>query len=365
MDWTDTGYAYLVEVLVVSQTNVDNTLGILRGFVLQGATVTENYYSDSRVQAKLSTIVAEGESDGYIDNARLRINITIPYRNWFKEFVTGYVTNISEKSEHGYTKRDYTIEGTLWGLLNHKISAPISIGNGTKRNYIWKSLLGTQTKMQYTADGAPDKTFTVASPIIYEVGSNLSTVLFELASGDTRMDNNGHGTVVLKSYTEPSKSEATRTIDFSDMRGLALYPLEMSSSKWEAPGRAIVTSTVSKTDDDGNTTQEVIAGYYDAPDSNFTSLATRGWLNARSDAYTGVSENPTAAELKKEAERNWKNSQGKYRTWTAGSVFADYHAGEVVNLVLNDAKKSTVKVLIQSVRTDLKAFTQELTMKEV
>lgn len=365
MDWTDTGYEYVIEVLVVSPMNVDETLGVLQGVVGQGATVTENYYSDSRVQAKLSTIVSEGESDGYIDNARLRINIMIPSRNWFEEFVTGYVTNISEKSEHGYTRRDYTIEGTLWGLLNHKISVPVTIGNGVKRNKVWKDLLGTLTKMQYTAEGAPDRTYTPSSPIVYEVGTNLSTVLFGLASGDTRMDTNGHGVVTLKAYTEPSKREADRTVDFSDMRGLALYPLEMSSTKWEAVGRAIVTATVSKTDSEGKTTQEVISGSYDAPASNFTSINKRGWLNARSDSYTGVSENPSTTELANEAKKNWESAQGKYRTWTAGSVFANYHAGEVINLVLNTPQKTTVKVLIQSVRTDLEAFTQDLTMKEV
>lgn len=363
MDWTDTGYAYVVEVVTVDPTNVDNTTGVLKGFILQGCSVTENYYSDSRVQAKISTVVSEGESDGYKDNARLRIHLLIPSRNWFEEFVTGYVTNISEKSEHGYTRRDYTIEGTIWGLLNHKVNAPITVGAGTHRNTVWKSLLGSQTKMQYKVDGAPD--YVYAQPTIYEVGTNLGTVLFQLASGDARMTTNGHGLVVLQKYTDPSKSEVDRVIDFSDMKGLALYPLEMSSSKWEAPGRAVVTATVSKTDSDGKTTQEVISGSYDAPASNFTSINQRGWLNGRVDSYTGVSDNPSKSELAAEAKKNWEAQQGKYRTWTAGSVFADYHAGEIATLILNDSKKSSIKVLIQSVKTDFESFTQDLTMKEV
>lgn len=362
MDWTDTGYSYLVEVLVVDPNNVDITLGILKGFVLQGASVTENYNSDSRVQAKVSTIVSEGESDGYEDNARLRIVISIPSRDWVEEFVTGYVTNISEKSEHGYTRRDYTIEGTMWGLLNHKIDAPVVIGKGYKLIKVWKSLMAL-TKMQYTASGAQDYTFS--QPTVYEAGTNLSTVLFEVSSGYDRMENTGHGVVALKTYLEPSKREVDRTIDFADMRGLSLYPLEMTSTKWEAPGRAIVTATVSKTDDDGKTTQEVIVGSYDAPTNHHTSISVRGWLNARSDSYAGVSENPTKSELSAEAKKNWENAQKKFRTWTAGSVFADYHAGEVLNIVLNDEKKSIVKVQVESVRTDLEAFTQDLTMKEV
>lgn len=361
MDWTDTGYAYLVEVLVVDQNNVDIVLATLKGFTLQGATVTENYNSDSRVQAKVSTIVDEGASDGYVEHGRLRLNLLIPSRDWSEEFVTGYVTNISEKTEHGYTRRDYTIEGTIWGLLNHKIVSPIVVGKGYKLIKGWKSLMGSLTKMQYNTSDAQDHAFVKET--VYEVGTNLSTVLFEMSSGYNRMEVSGHGTVLLVKYIKPANREATRTIDFTDPRCLAKLPVELSSSKWEAPGRAIVTATVSKTDSEGKTTQEVIAGYYDAPTSHHTSIVNRGWLNARSDAYTGVNENPSKNDLKAEAKENWQQSQSKYRSWTIPTVFADYHAGDVVNVIFPD--NSVVKVLVESVRTDFEAYTQDLTVKEV
>ena len=362
IDWTDTGYSYLVEVLVVNQTNVDLVEGVLEGFVYQGATVTENYNSDSRVQAKISTIVREGTSDGYKKHCRLRIVLSIPSRNWSEEFVTGYVTNITEKTEHGYTKRDYTIEGTMWGLIEHKIVSPIIIGKNAGLLKIFSDTMKL-TKMQFTTSKAQQRIFTKET--VYEVGTNLSTVFFELASGTNRLDNTGHGVVELKKYVEPSKREADRTVDFYDLRGLMLHPLELTSTEWEAPGRAIVTATISDTDSKGKTTQKVVAGYYDAPASHHTSLATRGWLRARTDVYNGVSETPSKSELNNEAKKNWEKSQSKFRTWKASSVFADYHAGEVLNLVLDDSNTSTVKVLVESVRTDFETFTQDLTMKEV
>ena len=362
MDWTDTGYEYLVEVLVVSQTNVDEIKGVLKGFVYQGATVSENYNSDSRVQAKVSTLVPEGTSDGYIDNCRLRIVVTIPSRNWSEEFVTGYVTNISEKSEHGFTRREYTIEGTIWGLINHKVNSPVTVSKGGKLFKLFTSLMAL-TKMQYSYSNGQEYTF--ARTAVYEVGDTISHILFDATSGHNRLDTNGHGVVELRKYIEPSKREADRVVDFYDVRGLMMHPLDMTHTKWEAPGRAIVTATVSVEDEKGNTTQKVVYGSYDSPASHFSSLATRGWLSARSDAYTGVHENPDKAELNKEAQKNWENSQKKYRTWTASSVFADYHAGEVLELILNDENKTTVKVLLEGVRTDFEKFTQELTMKEV
>lgn len=367
MEWDDTGYFYLVDVNMVSQTNVDNTLGALSGVVLSGLSITENYNSDSRVQAKLSTVVKEDESDGYVANSRLRIILTIPDRGWHEELVTGYVSDIQESYDSGYVKRDYTIEGTMWGLLEHKIKSPIIISKGAKMVKVWTTLMQTQTRMQYTATNARDKVF--ANTIVYEAGSNLSTVLFEISSGYSRMDVDGHGRVVLEKYTAPSSRTASRILDYTDIGGLTLYPLTKSSSEWEMPGRAIVTANVSVKDDDGKTTQQVVVGSYDAPSGHATSIGVRGWLRARSDSYSGSSENPSKSELDAVAEKNWKNAQNKGISWTAQSVFADYHAGNVLTLITpSDYANGNVtghKVLVESVRTNLEAFSQDLTLKEL
>ena len=365
MDWTDTGYTYLVEVAVVSQTNVDEVIGYLRGVGLSDASISENYYSDSRVQAKISTIVKEGESDGYIDNARLRILVLIPSRDWSEEVVTGYVTDISENTERGCTKRQYTIEGTIWGLLDHKISAPIAIAKGATLVATWTSIMGQLTRMQYTTTKAQDHTYDFPSPVIYEAGAGLATILFEILLDYDRMETTGHGVVSLEKYTSPLKREASRIIDFSSPITLSLYPLKRDVDKWEVPGRSIVTATISKTDSNGNATQEVMVGAYDAPSSHFASMATRGWLKVRSDTYSGQNDNPTKDELNTIARKNWEAEQEQHGvTWSCSSVFADYHAGDVVTLI-SPYTKTGVKALIKSVQTDLGSFTQELTLKEV
>lgn len=367
MDWTNTGYSYLVEANVVSQTNVDNTLGSLSGVVLDGLTVTENYNSDSRVQAKISTVVADTKSDGYIDNARIRIILSIPERSWHRELITGYVSNIQETTQNGYTKREYTVEGTIWGLLEHKMNTSVVIGKGAKMINVWTTLMRTQTRMQYSATNAQDKTF--GNNAVYEPGTELSKILFEVSSGYNRMVVDGHGIVLLVKYTTPSSQKPSRVIDYHDVDGLALYPLSYSSSKWEAPGRAIVTANVSTTDSNGKTTQQIIAGYYDAPSSHYTSIVNRGYLRARSDSYSGVSEKPTQTELNDIAKKNWQNNVDKGIAWTCSSVYADYHAGDVCTLITPGDYSSNNfvghKVLLQSVQTNLQSFTQDLTMKEV
>lgn len=368
MDWTDTGYTYDVGVVMVHQTNVDNTLGSLSGVQLSSITITQNYYSDSRVSAKVVTTVPESSTDGYIDDARLRIILTIPEKSWSEELITGYVSDIDEDHNKGYVTKTYAIEGTIWGLLNHKTKAPITIGKGSKMLDVWRALMHEQTKMQYDTTGAQDHSFS--NTVIYEAGSDLSTVLFEISEGYSRMDVNGHGRVTLKKYTAPSKITPTRLIDYNSLISLTMLPLGRTVTKWEAPGRAIVTATVSNTDDTGNSSQEVIVGYYDSPKTHPTSIEKRGWLLARADSYNGSSEKPSKSELDALAKKNWESAQDKGITWEGSSVFANYKAGEVATLIApvswkSNSKIESHKVLVQSVTTNLSTMTQDITLKEV
>lgn len=368
IDWTKTGYSYDIVVNVVHQTNVDDVLGMLSGVQLSGMTVTSKYYSDSRDQAKLTTIVPEGESDGYIKNARLRIVMSIPSRFWSEELITGYVSDVDTVVESGYTKRTYTIEGTLWGLLEHKTNSAITIGSGAGLIKTWRNLMEGQTRMQFDTSRAQDHSFS--STIVYEAGTVLATLLFEISSGYDRMTNDGHGRVILAKYTEPSNMTPEKVIDYKDTIGLSMAPLSANDASYESPGEAIVTANISTKDpnDENKTIQTVVVGHYRAPDSHPTSIATRGFMRSRSDSYNGSGNNPTKDELNGIAEKNWKANQDKGITWTVSSVFADYHAGEVVTLVAPygfEGSDYSHKVLISEVQTNMDYLTQDLTLKEV
>lgn len=405
MNWDDTGYEYDVSVVVVHQTNIDAVLGSLKNVKVDSISITENYYSDSRIQAKVETVTKIGESDGYVANGRLRIILTIPeivgspelyfehgiinvvndsdiidtedefyggvIRNihktqWSEELITGYVSDIHEKEEHGCIIRSYTIEGTMWGLLNHKTNKQITIGKGTYLVNIWTSLMKL-TKMQYVTSNAQNHKF--GSTVIYEAGDTLSTILFEVSSGYNRMDNNGHGAIVLERYVSPANQTPSKTIDSDDVHGLSIAPYEHGRNDWENPGRAVVTATT-QVIKKGKTTQKVIVGYYDAPSTDKTSINTRGYLIGRTDTYVGTSKNPTKSELNAVAKTNWQNAQKDTGgEWTFSSIFRDYHAGDVVNFIApgdpKNPKRTVHKCLISSVNTNLGEMSQSLTLKEV
>lgn len=360
MDWYQTGYSYHVDVAVVSPTNVFTTLGLLTGVQLDNCTINDNYYSDSRVQAKVVTVVKDGKSDGYIANARLKIVLSIPSRGWIEPLVTGYVSDIAESKDHGYIKRTYTIEGTIWGLLDHVLKDPVTIGKGAKLINIWTSLMSGQTKMQYDTTGAQDHSYK--NTILYEAGTKLGTLLFELSESYDRMDTDGYGVVTLKKYVAPADRGVDRVVFFNQFKNLTLPQTGNTSSEYDNPGRVVVTASVS-IEKDGKTTQQVVVGSYDAPSSDKNSIEVRGYLKGTTESYSGVSENPSKSELNTVAKKKYTENQSSGREWDASSVFANYKAGEVIMYVHANLEES--KCLVKTVNTNLATMTQDLTLKEV
>lgn len=360
MNWEKVGYSCDIGVNVISPVNVNNVLGSLRNVTLDDCKVSEQYYSDSRVQATVSTLAKSGTSDGYVNNGRLRIILSIPSRNWSRELITGFVSNKKESYENGYVKRTYTIESSLWGILNHKVSSTITIGKGSKLISIWSSLLKNHTRLQYDTSKAQDRSFN--SVLIYEPGSLLSDVLFDISDGYSRMDVTGHGVLTLVKYTPPAKRSATRTLNYDDPRTLSINELSRESNEWSVPGRAIVTSTIS-VKQNGKSTQQVIAGSYDAPTTHFSSIAQRGYLIARSDNYNGTSDSPSIKELNAVARNNWEDSLDKEIYWDAESYYADYHAGDIITLVPTNLTGR--KCLVTGTEINLNEMVQTLRLKEV
>ena len=366
-DYGNTKYGVSISAVLVNQTNIREVLGSLKNIVADSVTITENYNSDSRVQAKLSTITKADQSDGYIPYSRIRIIMSVPAKQWSEPIMTGYVSDIEEHMENGYVQRTYSIEGTLWGLLDHKLYNSIVISKGAKLLTVWTSLIKKCTKMQCDITGAKNCTF--GNTVVYEPGTELSTILFEVSSGYNRMDVDPFGAITLRPYVSPSKKPVSRTINYKDLKGFAIAPLTRTTTEFDAPGRAIVTAMVSTKDSSGKTSQKTIVGHYDAPANDITSQQKRGWLSARMDSYIGTSEKPTKDELNKVAKKNWESSKQEVgHEWSGSCVFQNYHAGDVVYLIAPSSKTSNPtrhKVLLTAVSTSFRDFKQSLTMKEV
>lgn len=352
MNWSKVGYTPVLYVDMVSQLNVNTVLGSLKNVSISDCSITENYFSDSRIQAKVVTVVKNGESDGYIKNSRLRMILSIPSRNWTKTLFTGFVTNISESDNEGFIKRTYTLNSTIWGLTDHLMHIYVSADKGGSVVRTTESLLKDHTTFQYDLSKAQDKHF--GDTKIYDVGTSLLNILIEINDGTNRLEVDSAGRVLLVKYVKPKDISASVTIDYEDYKTLTMEELTKSSNEDDMPGRTIVISRGGS---------NVISSHYDAPVTADSSQHNRGWLKVKSSQYNGSKKNPTIDDLFTEATKLWNDNQDKGIEYDVKSFYADYHTGVVANLI--PRKQTSRKCLISTVETSFGDFTQKLTCKEL
>lgn len=364
VDWHDLEHDWEVKAYLVDQHASGLVIGELAGLDASRCEVVEGYYSDTRVSAKLETVVGEGESDGYVPNARIRLVLGVPRWGWERELVTGFVTDVVPRDEDGCTRREYSLDSTLWGLSADYLTSKLTCSAGAKALTAAKKILSDRG-IEYDADGARDR--SIQKVTVYEPGTVALSTLFDILSGYSRLDVNGRGIVTIRAYTPPSKLTPSVTIDPYDPRTNVVGDVRETDTSWEKPGAAIVTANVSKsTTKNGKsvTTHEVRAGTYFAPASDPASRDARGYLRFAKDTYSGSADEPTTSELTNSARTVWNNNQDKGRSWELLVIYMDLHEGDVVSLVRPDG---THRCLVQSVTTSLDPTdrTQKLTLKEV
>lgn len=278
IDWTNLEYDWEVTAQVIDPHSSASIIGELSGVDPAGCEVTEGYYSDTRVSGRVTTRVPAGESDGYAPNARIKIVLCVPRFGWERALLTGFVTDVSESEEGGSTIREYMLDSSLWGIAEDLITSSVTCAAGSKALTVAKKLLGDR-RIEYDVSEAQDR--TISKVTVYEPGTALLHLLFDVFSGYSRLGVRGDGPILISRYTAPSKLTPCVTIDPYDPRTLVVGEVHVNDETYEKPGAAIVTANVSKTTTKGGkttTSHETRAGAYLAPDSHETSRNTRGYL---------------------------------------------------------------------------------------
>ena len=360
MRWDEVDHEWILDVTVVSQHDLSATISVLDGVDPSGCSVDEGYRTDTRASARVTTVVPEGESDGYVVDARLRITLSVPSRGWSRELFTGYVTNVQEDVEDGSVTRVYELDSTLFGIAKDLIPWQVTCAAGASMLDAVRSLLD-MARMPHSLDGAVDRRF--GSAVCYERGDALLHMCYDLTGSTDRIDVDGHGRITVRPYKAPSQRAATRLIDDSDPTTLSIGAARRTSNAFERPGRGIVTASKSEQGPDGKSKSVTIAGWYDSPPESETSSARRGYTIAAKRGYEGASEHPTQDELNTEARQFWRDSQNIGAEWRRDVLYQDLHEGDVVNFTPHG--RETVKCIVATCKTDFGDMTQSLTLEEV
>lgn len=345
MDWTIANRKDVITVQMVDPHSLDRVIGLLEGVYLPGTSVTEGYYTDTRVSAKVSTV----GDDGYVSDAWLRIVHSVPDEGYSEELFCGPVTDASSDDESGVTKTKYSLDSNLYTIKDDLLVNGFSIGRGGRLKMAVDQLL-SMCGRERDLSKMQDK--VIQAPVMYERGDSALSDLFDMCDGTNRVSVDGHGRVTVSKYTAPSAIGPILDIDPLDPRSVVVGSVSHSDSSRKTPGRVIYKS--------GSGDKERV-GSYDAPASAASSSARRGYMVAKMETASGT-DDPSVSQLNAMARRSWQASQDAGREHEMTVIWQALHQGDVVRY-RHDGE--WVKCLVKSVESDLGAMRQRLTLKEV
>ena len=349
MIWEDTGHGWLLTADVVDQHDQGAVLGRMSGLVLSGCSVTEGYYTDTRVSADVRTATADGD-DGWVDQARIRLTLSVPEWGWSRPLVTGFVTGVSPSDQDGGLVVDYALDSTLWALSVDRTDHRVVVGSQGSMVAAASSLIGS-CGYPHDLSRAQDRLYQ--SAVVWEAGDSPLSVLYDMCGSGSRLGVDGMGTVTMERYVAPSRRTPQYDIDPRSSRTLVLAdPVEEERSEFDAPGKAVAVASAGDAD--------VVGSARVAPSAR-PSWERRGYSRAETYQWSG-SGTPTSSTLSRYAEGMLAQSQDLGRRWSLKAAYMDARAGDVCRLRVRDGWH---RVLVQSVTTRLGDMTQELTLKEV
>lgn len=347
MRWQDTDHSWDVTALAIDPHDPDAVLGEVTGLDLSGCSVTEGYYTDTRVSADLSTV---GE-DGWPDLARIRLSLSVPERGWSRDLITGFVTGRGTSEDTGGLLTSYELDSTLWALSVDVLDHRVVVGPAGSMVAAASSLLDS---CGYPHDLSQARDRLAQSAVVWEAGDSPLGVLFDMCGGDSRLDVDGRGLVTMAAYVPPSMRSPQYELDPTDPRTLVLAdPIEEEPGDLDVPGKAVALASVGS--------GQAVAGSALVDPSMRSSWERRGYRLAEAYHWEGGGD-PTAAQLSLYAARMLSAAQGATRRWTLSVAYMDARAGDVAALRTHDGWH---RVLVQTVRTELGDMTQRLTLKEV
>lgn len=346
-DWRDTAHSWQVTAVAVDPHDPGSVLGGVSGLDLSGCSVTEGYYTDTRVSADLRTV----GDDGWPDLARIRLTLSVPEWGWSRDLVTGFVTGVRPSEAQGLRSTSYELDSTLWALSVDLLDHRVVVGSQGSMVAAAASLLDS-CGFAHDLSRAQDRLYQ--SAVVWEAGNDPLGVLYDMCGPDSRLGVDGTGLVTMERYVAPSMRSPQYKIDPYDPLTLVLSdPVEEEPGELDVPGKAVAVASV-------GSGQDVAGSALVAPQAR-SSWERRGYHLAASYHWQG-SGTPSSAQLSLYAATMLSNAQGATRRWVLSTGYMDARAGDVASLRLRDGWH---RVLVQTVETALGDRTQKLTLKEV
>lgn len=242
-DWCRGDLTHELQVQMVDPFNLTTIRGYLNYTKVSG-TLDLDYYSDTRMSAKIETFV-EGKKDNWDGSAALRlIHVVSDYTGeLYRETLgTFYVMDPPESSEEtGGTTTSYTLSSILKGIEVSMMAYGKTINKSASILAATKKMV-TDCYRRVRDAGARDVKASAA--IKYDQGASYLHGIHDSANRcNNHVTLDPDGTVVIEPYNAPSNRSPNFYVTAEDERTLFVGPWSHSDNTVTMPERHIVSGS--------------------------------------------------------------------------------------------------------------------------
>ena len=350
MDWTSLGKKWRVRFVQVNPTDLDTTMGELADVDITSASISEAYYSDTRVQASIKCL-----DSAWTRQAWVRVIAEVPDEGYSEELGTFLVTGDDADESNGTWTTTLSCESALYALDLQAAKRPFVVANGAMAKQAMESTLGWCGR-DYVDNDAPDH--MMGGDVVFETGSSILERLYDLADRcDIRLDVDGHGRVTLDRYVLPANRSSSFAIDLKASDSIALDGISRTSNYLEIPTECIVSYTSGSGDD-----ATEIQGY--AENGGRVAIGERGYVVSKVVSLTEMAPE-TFERADAIARERLDKASNESAEWTLTTEYMPIRIGAVGTLRNHGDPyySGDQKVMVKSRDIDLKDMTMKLTLK--
>lgn len=356
---------------LVAPNNLDDVLGTLEDVDISSVSITESYYTDTRIQAKL---------DFYGDNTQrqawIRIVAIETDTGYTKVLGTFIPTSDDVTLEGGVKKTTLNLESALYGVAQQVLNKPWVCYKGsivyTNLSNVLKNkcnMVALNEMVSLMGETAYDDTYPEYDTLVTEstssifssdytcdAGSNVLELLYAICNtGGLRMGVSGKGRVFWSKYTAPSSRTSSFDIEVNATDSITLDSVSRSSNYLSMVSQATVHS---KNDEE----KEIVST---ATATGRLASSNRGYIVGKYYDITDMSPF-TQARADQLAKEYLARNTNENVEWTLSTHYLPIHAGEVgmlSGLTQDKNYSQSQKVMVKNKELDLLTMTQKLTLK--
>ena len=318
IDWADLNRKGTIEVLMLPPANLNDSYGVLEGVDLANSTITEAYYTDSRISASLRYVGA-----GWIRQSALQIKYKIP--EWHYETVLGtfFVDDDPSFKQNGMWFTDLNLSSALHVMGLHSTGKQHWLPAGSYAKSAMYDVCNAAHR-ELIDKNANDHRFS--EPYAFASDEYSLSRMFYLAGvSNNRLGVDPYGRITVEPYVIPSLRVPTFEIDLRDDRGIAHDDLSRSSSYLQMPTECHVIYRFSETVGQETYDYEISGS---AIADGHTSFGARGYIV--SDVSIVDELYPaTKATAERLARENLAKSLTENSKWELTTEYLPIHQGDV------------------------------------